>query len=222
MSPIPIGSPETALALAQEYDLKGKVGLSHDEVIVPVTIARSLIPLGQEAAAKAPPFLGSLGPQPYGSFVNQGVSGVNTFGGLQLLNPLSSGQLWIVSHVYAGSHTTLFLGTTTPVSLYGAEPDISPGTVYGNALPARTRDGRSTPTFYTDVGSFGTVATQFPGGHGQVGQMNLMQTSGTVEGVLAGEIAFRYVIPPGGSFVIQTTDDNNLQMYGVHFTIEPL
>lgn len=221
MSPIPIGNPETALALAEEYDLKGKVGLSHDEVIVPVTIARSLIPLGAAAGGNAPPFIGVLGPQPYASFINQSVSGPGTFGGIQLRNPADSGQLWIVSHVYAGSNGVLLLGAPTVVSLYGAEPDLAPGAVYGNPLPARTRDGRSIPTFYTDVGTFGTVGTQFPGGHGQIGQINQVQVVSSNPGP-SPEIPFRYVLPPGGSFVIQTTDDNNVSTYGLHFTTEPL
>ncbi len=44
MSPIPIGNPRTALRLSTRYDLKGKVGLQHDEILVGVSLMEDLTP----------------------------------------------------------------------------------------------------------------------------------------------------------------------------------
>lgn len=48
MTPIPIGDPDTALALALRYNLKGKIGLQHDEIVVPVSLMADLVPAPPE------------------------------------------------------------------------------------------------------------------------------------------------------------------------------
>lgn len=52
MTPIPIGNPETARRLTNRYDLKGKVGLNHDEVVVPVSLLEDVRPAPQPIRAR--------------------------------------------------------------------------------------------------------------------------------------------------------------------------
>lgn len=219
--PIPIGNPEAALALAQFYDLKGKVGLSHDEILVGVTIVGSLVELqSAPVVGQFDPFL--RGVQPYGSFIGILGPAPGSRPGIQLINPTLSGQLWRVEHIY-GNPGVVGGGGGTPLDfeIYGHEPDLGvPAAVFPSNLPARTRDGRSSPTFFTNVGSQGQVASEFPGGgHGQIGQFT---TSTTNTSNRTWEQEFKYVMPPDGSFVLQTRNDNNFHFLGVHFTTEPL
>ncbi len=221
MSPIPIGNPKTALALANFFDLKGKVGLVHDEVVVPVSLVGSLVTIEAATQAETDPDSGALFKRPYASFVGitGGLPGLRP--GIQLINPTSSGELWRIEHIYAHPEVATE-GTGAPLmwELYGHEPDLGvPAKVFPNILPARTRDGRSSPSFFLDVGSSGQVATEFPGGgHGQIGQISSIQQ--LVQ--RAHELPFEYVLPPDGSFVIQTRNDNNFSFLGIHFTIESL